>query len=110
MDEQRILVAYERIARLTGQMLAAAEASQWDRLTTLEEECSTLFDPLLVEPERAAPATLEYRQRKAELIRSILADDARIRALVEPRLEDLSALLGATRQKQKLNRAYLADG
>ena len=59
--------------------------------------------------EKAPNSVAEYRQRKAELIRGILADDARIRALVEPRLEALFVLLGATRQKQKLQRAYQAD-
>jgi flagellar protein FliT len=109
MDEQQALVAYEHIARITGQMLAAAKAAQWDRLTALEEQCSALFAPLMAEPERAAPPSAEYRQRKAELLRAILDDDARIRVLVEPRLEDLTALLGATRQKQQLNRAYQPD-
>ena len=109
MDEQQTLVTYERIAGLIGQMLAAAEGSQWDRLTALEEECSALFAPLVTAPDRPAPASAEYRQRKAELIRGILADDARIRALVEPRLEALSVLLGATRQRQKMQRAYQAD-
>jgi hypothetical protein len=47
------------------------------------EECSALFAPLVTAPDRPAPASAEYRQRKAQLIRSILADDARIRALVE---------------------------
>src|SRR6185436_12827839 len=73
------LVTYERIARLTGQMLAAAEAAQWHRLTALEQQCAGLFAPLLVEPERAQPPSAAYRRRKAELIRNILDDDARIR-------------------------------
>ena len=104
MDEQQTLARYERIARVTGQMLAAAEAGQWDRLTTLEQEVSALFAPLIVDP--LAPSSVEYRERTAELMRQILADDARIRALVEPHLEELSALLGATRRKQTLERAY----
>ena len=110
MDEQQTLVAYERIARITGQMLGAARVSQWDRLTALERECSALFAPLVAAPDRPVPASAEYRRRKAELIRNILADDARIRALVEPRLQDLSSLLCSARQKQKLDRAYRAAG
>jgi len=110
MDEQQTLATYERIARLTGQMLAAAEASQWERLTALEQDCRTLVAPLIGEPERAVPGSAEYRQRQAELLRHILADDARIRALVEPRLTELAALLGATRRKQTLEQAYWAGG
>jgi flagellar protein FliT len=110
MDEQQTLARYERIARLTGQMLAAARASQWDRLTALEQECSALFAPLIAEQDRAGPVSVEYQRCKAELIRHILADDAKIRLLVEPRLEDLAALLCATRHKAQLNRAYQSDG
>ena len=133
MDEQQILATYERIARVTRQMLAAAQAGQWDRLTTLERDCSTLFAPL-VEHDRQPPAGADYSRdtsiskqelprtgrgeinaardyvrRKAELIRGILADDAQIRLLVEPQLDNLSALLGSTRQKQRLVRAYESD-
>jgi len=108
MDENQILATYKRIARVTRQMLAAAQAGQWDRLTTLEHECSGLFAPL-VEHDRQPPAGAEYVRRKAELIRDILADDAQIRLLVEPRLNDLSALLGSTRQEQRLVRAYESD-
>jgi hypothetical protein len=53
-------------------------------LTTLEHECCGLFAPL-VEHDRQPPAGAEYVRRKAELIRDILADDAQIRLLVEPR-------------------------
>ena len=109
MDEQQVLATYERIARLTGQMLAAAQAGQWDRLTALEQECGALFAPLIDQPEQPVSANAEYRTRKAELIRHILDDDARIRVLVEPRLEDLAALLSAGRQKRQLNRAYQPD-
>ena len=109
MDEQQTLATYERIASLTGEMLHAAEASDWDRLSALERDCSALFAPLIAEPDRKVPRSLEYRQRKAELLRRILAEDARIRALVEPRLEELSTLLGSTRRKQRLDDAYRAD-
>jgi flagellar protein FliT len=108
MDEHQILAAYESIAGVTRQMLAAAQAGEWDRLTALESECSTLFAPLIAH-DRQPPAGAEYVRRKAELIRGILTDDAQIRVLVEPQLENLSTLLGATRQKQRLARAYQSD-
>ena len=110
MDEQQTLATYERIARLTGQMLAAAEAGQWDQLTALEQETSALFAPLIAEPHRPARTSPEYRERMSVLLRQILGDDARLRALVEPRLSELSALLGATRRKQTLERAYRSGG
>jgi flagellar protein FliT len=91
-------------------MLSAAEAGEWDHLTALEQDCSALFAPLIAEPGGDEPRSPEYRQRKAQLLRRILAEDARIRALVEPRLEELSALLGANRRKQRLDHAYRAAG
>jgi flagellar protein FliT len=109
MDERLILATYESIARLTRRMLAAAQAGLWDEVTTLEQEVSGLFAPLVAH-DHEPPAGAEYRRRKVELIRDILADDAQIRLLVEPRLKDLSALLGSTRQEQRLARAYETDG
>jgi flagellar protein FliT len=108
MDEQQILTTYERIAGVTRQMLAAAQAAQWDRLTALERECSALFVPLVAH-DREQPTGRDYVRRKAELIRGILADDAQIRLLVEPQLDNLSALLGSTRQQQRLARTYQSD-
>ena len=105
MDGANILSIYEGISDLTKQMLAAAQRSDWDGLIALEKDCGTLFARLLSTDDNEA-RTLEFRQRKAELIRSVLDDDAQIRLLVEPWLVNLAALLGSTRQQRQLNQIY----
>lgn len=96
---------YERIARLTGEMLAAARHQQWDQLIELEHACKNAFTDL-VEVSGAAQATPEVAQRKAALIRQVLADDAEIRSLVEPWIAELGQWLGPANHSQRLRDAY----
>lgn len=106
MDGDHILSIYEGVSRLTRQMLAAARRSDWDQLVALEKHCSALFAQLFaIKDER--PRSAEFQRRKSELICGVLDDDAQIRLLVEPWLANLSALIGNTRQQQRLGQAYL---
>lgn len=99
-------VAYERIAGITAAMLAAARASQWDALLELENECRAAFAQL----SNAGPASPDDAQRKALLIRQVLADDAEIRHLVEPWLAELGQWLGVNSRSHRLHSAYSAGG
>lgn len=105
MDAMQEIRTYEAISSITGRMVEAARASDWDLLATLEHDCSGLVNGL-----RAADGrwTLnhEQRQRKVALIRKVLADDAEIRSLTEPWLEKLAALLGTAGRETRLHRAY----
>jgi flagellar protein FliT len=107
MSDDQILLTYESISRVTKQMLAAARGGDWDALVRLERDCSAHFARLFSgEDER--PRSAEFQSRKAQLIRSVLDDDARIRLLVEPWLEQLSALLCHSGQQRRLAQAYRA--
>lgn len=97
--------AYERIAQLTGEMLAAAQHQQWEQLIELEHACKNAFAGLTSAPD-AAPTTPATAQRKAELIRQVLANDARIRSLVEPWIAELGQWLGTADRSQRLHDAY----
>ena len=105
MNGNQILAIYEEISRTTGQMLAAAHSDDWDGLVALEKDCSGMFARLF-EVEDGAPRDAEFQRRKGELIRGVLADDAQIRLLVEPWLVQLTAMIGSTRQQNRLSRAY----
>ena len=105
MNGNQILAIYEEISRTTGQMLAAARSDDWDGLVALEKDCSGMFARLF-EAEDGAPRDAEFQRRKGELIRGVLADDAQIRLLVEPWLVQLTAMIGSTRQQNRLSRAY----
>ncbi len=105
MNEDFILATYEAIARQTTQMLAAARAGEWDSLVGLERDCSGLFARLFT-GDGDQPRSAEFQQRKAQLIRDVLDDDAEIRLLVEPWLAQLSALLSHSGHQRRLAQAY----
>ncbi len=108
MNGDDILAIYERVSDTTRQMLTAARLSDWDRLIDLEKECSAMFARLF-EVEDGGTRSAEFQRRKAGLIRRVLDYDAQIRLLVEPWLVDLTAMIGSTRQQNRLSETYKAD-
>ena len=109
MDQhEQILGIYVSISDKTGEMVEAARASDWDRLVALEQDCRVLTDAL----RRADTARAEGRhftERKFELLRKALADDAKVRECTEPWMHQLSQYLGSARQQQRLQGAYGAS-
>ncbi len=109
MDKhEQILGLYESISDKTGEMVQAAQASDWDRLVALEQDCRGLTDNL----RRADTAPAEgrhYTQRKFDLLRKALADDAKVRECTEPWMQQLTQYLGNTRQQHRLLNAYGAS-
>jgi flagellar protein FliT len=105
MNEDHILMTYESISRITKQMLTAARDGDWDTLVQRERDCSGLFARLF-DGDDERPRSADFQRRKAELIRTVLDDDAEIRLLVEPWLSQLSALIGHTSHQRQLVRAY----
>ncbi len=105
MNNQQVIVNYESLSTLTGEMREAADQGEWDKLIDLEQQCnlqvasmkSTDDLPLLDEVGR---------QRKIQLIRKILADDAEIRDRTETWMGQLQRIIQNTRQEQRLNQAY----
>jgi flagellar protein FliT len=104
-DMTRLINAYDSLSRTMGGMRAAAEGGDWERLIALESECARLVEQVTA-LESAQPLPLALRTRKAELIHRVLADDAVIRDLAEPRLRRLGAMLQSTRKEHRLLRAY----
>jgi flagellar protein FliT len=66
-------------------MVEAARAGDWPRVERLEQSGRQLSDELMTRNE-VAPSPPELRGRKLALIREVLADDAEIRELADPRL------------------------
>lgn len=104
MNSTDTLAAYQNISNVTGEMVAAAQAGEWDRLTVLERHYATLVSRLAT----AQPARLtnEMLRQKIELIHKILADDAEIRSHTEPWLGRVQSLLGNAGMERRLRRAY----
>ena len=91
MDAQ-LLSYYEAIESASVDMLAAARAGNWDEVVKLEGACALLINQL-----KQAAATSELgadeRQLKTRIMKRILVNDAEVRTLAEPWLEDLDQLL-----------------
>jgi flagellar protein FliT len=105
LTSQQMMSVYEEMVELTGQMVAAASNSDWDELAVLERRCAAHVQALK-DNEPAAPLTGPSRQKKIEIIRTILANDRLIRELTTPWMTQLSALIGATRTQTRLVGAY----
>jgi flagellar protein FliT len=105
MTSQEVLSVYEEVFELTGQMLAAANDSDWDHLAELERRCHAHVQALKQrEPAEALDAS--GRRKKAEIIRKILDDDRKIRELTTPWMAQLSALINNTGTQRRLAHAY----
>lgn len=108
MDNHEMLRTYETLTELSGVMLHAARAGQWDHLAELEQRCRGHVTRLM----HAAPVALDETEQRARnaSIRAILQNDAEIRALVEPRLDELQQRLHAIRTGRQGMQAYAAQG
>lgn len=87
-----LLNYYEAIERASQDMLEAARAGNWDHVVKLEGACALLISQL---KHAASKQSLgpEEAQLKSRIMQRILVNDAEIRQLAEPWLEDLDNLL-----------------
>ncbi len=103
MDPQ-LLSYYEAIERASADMLAAARAGNWDEVVKLEGACVLLISQLKHEAQRpdaaagASAAEVEAAKNKSRIMQRILVNDAEIRQLAEPWLQDLDDTLAGRRQ------------
>ena len=87
-----LLQYYEAIESASREMLDAARAGDWDRVVKLEGACAVLISQL----KHAATGNdlgREEVQVKARIMQRILLNDAEIRHLAEPWLEDLDQMM-----------------
>ena len=91
MDPQ-LLSYYEAIERASADMLAAARAGNWDEVVKLEGACVLLISQLK-NAAKASPMSAEESQLKSRIMQRILVNDAEIRHLAEPWLQDLEDTL-----------------
>lgn len=87
-----LLSYYEAIEQASADMLSAARDGNWDRVVKLEGACVLLISQLKHAAREKALAPDEARL-KARIMQRILVNDAEIRHLAEPWLEDLDHML-----------------
>lgn len=81
---------YKSIEESSSKMLAAAQAENWDQVVQYEGVCAVLIAQLR-ERARSEDLQPDERREKGLIMRSILINDAKIRALAEPWMEQLDA-------------------
>ena len=89
---ESLLNYYEAIEQASQSMLEAARQGNWDEVVKLEGACALLISQLR---HAAAQRQLgrEESQLKSRIMQRILVNDAEIRNLAEPWLEDLEGML-----------------
>jgi flagellar protein FliT len=106
MDPQ-LLSYYAAIERASADMLSAARAGNWDEVVRLEGACVLLISQLkhaAQEPAataRGTPASTDEQEAarvKSRIMQRILVNDAEIRHLAEPWLQDLDDTLSGRRK------------
>ncbi|MCA0174931.1 MAG: flagellar protein FliT [Proteobacteria bacterium] len=90
-----LLDYYEAIERASADMLSAAREGDWDRVVKLEGACAVLISQLKQAAQSRA-LTPQAIKTKAHIMRRILLNDAEIRHLAEPWLDDLGQLMIGT--------------
>ena len=87
-----LLNYYEAIERASAEMLAAARAGNWDEVVKLEGACAVLIAQLKNAAQSSHLQQNEAKE-KSRIMQRILLNDAEIRHLAEPWLEDLDEMM-----------------
>jgi flagellar protein FliT len=87
-----LLNYYQAIETASQDMLQAARDGNWDQVLKLEGACAVLISQLK-QTAAGHPLGEEEAQFKSRIMQRILVNDAEIRQLAEPWLEDLDSLL-----------------
>ena len=87
-----LLNYYQAIEQASQDMLEAARGGKWDEVVKLEGACAVLIAQLKSTAVEH-PLPPDEAQLKSRLMQRILLNDAEIRQLAEPWLEDLDDLL-----------------
>jgi len=95
-----VLHHYEAIALASSEMRAAAQAANWIEVARHEERCGVLIAALKA-AARFSNATLNAMEdeRRVQLLRQILNDDAQIRGCSEPWIEPITAYISTARSR-----------
>ena len=104
MDPQ-LITYYEAIERASADMLCAARAGDWDQVVKLEGACVLLISQLKHAAQENEAATapdaeaVAAAKAKSRIMQRILVNDAEIRHLAEPWLQDLDDTLAGRRSQ-----------
>ena len=89
---------YEAIERASNEMVGAAREGNWTEVVRIEGACAVLITQLRGAAQGTG-LTPEQVRRKSRIMQRILHNDAEIRHLVEPWLEEVDGMLGGAAQR-----------
>src|SRR5574343_980917 len=92
-----LITFYEAIERASADMLEAARAGNWDHVIKLEGACVLLISQLK-NAARNNALSAEESQLKSRIMKRVLVNDAEIRHLAEPWLEDIDDMMSGRRK------------
>jgi flagellar protein FliT len=92
-----LLHYYQAIEQASADMLAAARAGDWDAVVKLEGACVLLISQLK-HAARGQPLAPDEQKTKSRIMQRILVNDAEIRHLAEPWLDELEQLMTGKRK------------
>ena len=87
---QLLIDYYKSIEESSLKMLDAAKSQDWEQVVRCEGVCAVLIEQLR-QRSHSEELLPELRSEKAKIMRRILSNDAQIRYLAEPWLEQLDA-------------------
>ncbi len=106
VPNQKLMSLYAAIAKQSEQMLCAAQTGDWDALCDAEKQCSRLIEDLKRIKPNCIQLSADEKQEHINYLKKILADDAAIRDLTEPRLANLEQFLRAANNQHRLKNSY----
>ena len=92
-----LLNYYEAIERASADMLDAARAGNWEHVIKLEGACVLLISQLK-NAAREQVLSEDENQLKSRIMKRVLVNDAEVRQLAEPWLDDINDLLHGRRK------------
>ncbi|WP_374316716.1 flagellar protein FliT [Aquabacterium sp.] len=97
-----LLTYYQAIENASHDMLEAARTGDWDTVVKLEGACAVLISQLkqAADEHPLAPDELALKSR---IMQRILVNDAEIRHLAEPWINDLGHMMGARTDPSKMH-------
>jgi len=87
-----LLSYYEAIEKASADMLEAARSGDWNHVIKLEGACVLLISQLK-NAARGNHLSAEESQLKSRILQRVLVNDAEIRHLAEPWLEDIDQMM-----------------
>lgn len=104
-EAERLLACYEALLERSTRMLAKAREEAWEAL--IEEESRYVQEvERLAREDQGQALDAAQRERKADLLERILEQDMEVRRHLVARRDELGELIGNSRRKRDLERAY----